>query len=112
MVRSAVTARWRATFALQRCAPSTTRHNADVRTRLTRTALAWIVFFGGFAMEMAVDYGLRARDCDMGSGGIPEVASGWRYDLFPKGLLLRASRLISCALPRPSVSIAAPICEW
>jgi hypothetical protein len=41
--------------------------------RLTLGVLAWIVFFGGFAMEIGIDYALRIRDGDVRTGGIPET---------------------------------------
>jgi hypothetical protein len=39
---------------------------------MLRTLLAWIFFFGGFAIEAAVDRFLRMRDGDVTTGGIPE----------------------------------------
>jgi len=44
----------------------------DATTRMKRTILAWIIFFCGFAVEMAADHMLRIQDGDVQTGGIPE----------------------------------------
>lgn len=34
---------------------------------------AWVIFFGGFTLEMAVDHLLRIQDENIRTGGIPEL---------------------------------------
>ena len=36
------------------------------------TIIAWVVFFGGFSLEMAIDRWLRIQDENIRTGGIPE----------------------------------------
>lgn len=42
---------------------------------MKRILLAWLVFFGGFLVEIAIDYALRMADGNIRTGGIPEP--GW-----------------------------------
>ena len=44
----------------------------NVRTQMRRTILAWLIFFGGFAVEMGIDHILRIQDGNVRTGGIPE----------------------------------------
>jgi hypothetical protein len=37
------------------------------------TLIAWLVFLGGFGIEIGVDRFLRMRDGDVTTGGIPEL---------------------------------------
>jgi hypothetical protein len=39
---------------------------------MLRTLIAWLVFLGGFGVEVGVDRFLRMRDGDVTTGGIPE----------------------------------------
>jgi hypothetical protein len=39
---------------------------------MLRTLTAWLVFLGGFGVEVGVDRFLRMRDGDVTTGGIPE----------------------------------------
>jgi hypothetical protein len=39
---------------------------------MQQTILAWLIFFGGLAAEMAVDHVLRIQDGNIRTGGIPE----------------------------------------
>jgi len=40
---------------------------------MKKTIFAWVVFFGGLTIEMAIDYLLRKQDGDMSTGGIHEI---------------------------------------
>jgi hypothetical protein len=40
---------------------------------MLRTLVAWLVFLGGFGVEVGVDRFLRMRDGDVTTGGIPET---------------------------------------
>ena len=37
------------------------------------TILAWLLFFGGFSIEMTIDHLLRIHDGNIRTGGIPEL---------------------------------------
>jgi hypothetical protein len=43
---------------------------------MRRTALAWLVWFGGLAALLLVDYLLRKSDGNVRTGGIPEPLAG------------------------------------
>ena len=40
---------------------------------MKKTIIAWFIFFGGFALEISVDYLLRIQDENIRTGGIPEL---------------------------------------
>ena len=40
---------------------------------MKKTIIAWVVFVGGFAIEMAIDHVLRVQDGNVRTGGIPEL---------------------------------------
>ncbi len=42
---------------------------------MVRTILAWLLFFGGMGVWMAVDHLLRMQDGDVRTGGIPTELS-------------------------------------
>jgi hypothetical protein len=39
---------------------------------MCRTIFAWVLFLGGFGIEIGIDRHLRMRDGDVHTGGIPE----------------------------------------
>jgi hypothetical protein len=41
---------------------------------MIRTTIAWIVFLGGFGIELQIDLLMRYRDGDVTTGGLPELA--------------------------------------
>lgn len=76
---------------------------------MKKSIIAWLVFFGGYSLEMAIDYWLRVQDNNITTSGIPEplwflipitlaIFALWLVFIATKPLITPWKRLLVLAL--------------